>query len=48
LLRGAEGYLLFLALDFVLLLVVFFETGFLAAAMVDLLSWVKTTEPGAS
>jgi hypothetical protein len=37
-LRGDWGYLPFFAFGFAALLVVFFETGFLAAAMIVLLS----------
>jgi hypothetical protein len=40
--RGGGIYLpFFFAAGFAALLVVFFETGFFAAAMGDLLSWIK-------
>ena len=41
----AEAYLAFLPLVFAPLLVVFFETGFLAAAMAFSFLGVRVTEP---
>lgn len=38
----------FFAAGFAALLVVFFETGFFAAAMGDLLSWIKVSSQGAA